>query len=150
MTKQLKPACEFRQYGQNILVKFKGDKKQRVFSSPMKEARENLKKLIEQYNKLPNEGKKNKIIALLEAKSQKAELVKKAQKKKTDHEIKELQRQLAEEKAKTKKLEETLQLAEHAGANGAPPMAEVVEKAKDVPAPVPTTGVRRPGEYGRY
>lgn len=146
MTKQLKPACEFRQFGKTVIVKFKGEKKQYNYTAD-KEVRDKIKTLVEQFNKQETAARKEKLINLLTAKSQKAELVSKAEKKKADNRIKELERELAEEKAKNKSLSETLQLAENAGADQPVEVEKAVATASKVAQPEAKMGIRRPGEW---
>jgi hypothetical protein len=106
MTKQLKPACEFRQFGRSILIKFKGEKNQHTFTSPDKEKREELKHLVDLYNKLPNETKKNKILKIIAPKAQAALMEKTAKKKQTGQKIKKAKAELKEIKQLAAKEEE--------------------------------------------
>jgi hypothetical protein len=98
MTKQLKPACEFHQYGQTLMIRFKGERTQHKITFKEKEKRDEVKKLVELYNKQPNEMRKAKLIKLLTPKTEKAKTEMLVAKKVKQREVKEAKGELKETK----------------------------------------------------
>jgi len=95
---QLKP-IKLQQVGRTLVIVVDGKKLPALVESN-KEKREKIKSQIESYNKLPSDTKKNLIVKLFMPKTEAKLLKQKIEKKKKEHEVKQLQqatKQLAAE-----------------------------------------------------
>lgn len=152
---------KFTQAGRTLIVVLDGEKLP-PFTSPDKEKREEIKKMVEAYIKLPSKSKAANLRKLFMPKTEAKLLAQKTEKKVQKNKVKELEAQLASEKEKNKNLEETLAtlgkanntLAETTDtlAGTTEKQAEVLEKvipkAEAVPQQTSQTGRNWGGEYG--
>jgi hypothetical protein len=93
-----KPQIKLVQVGQTLMLKVPNDRAQHNFTSPDKEKREMVKKMVEAYNKLPSETKLMKILKIVDEKKLALEVKQMKEKKKIKKDVKVTKRALGETK----------------------------------------------------
>ncbi len=145
---------KFMQVGRTLILVLEGEKLP-AFTSPDKEKREEVKKQINAYMKLPSKSKAEALRKLFTPKTEAKLLAQKTEKKVKKNKLKELEQQLADEKTKNKNLEETIETLSKSTATlaettekQAEVLKEVVPKAEATPQTQSTSGRTWGGEYG--